>query len=136
MIKKLINKESDKFIGKRMLNFAKKLYPHNRSLMGPDIRYSLQKFIEINPDFKEMKFNTGEKVFDWEIPEEWIIKDAYIEHENGEKFGEFKKCNLHLMGYSIPINKIMTKKEFTIDFLCFIKKKNILLLQMKFCLYM
>ena len=48
--------------GKRMLNLAKELYPFNRSLMGPDIRYSMQKFINLNSDFKEIKFFTGEKV--------------------------------------------------------------------------
>ena len=82
--------------GERMLNLAKELYPHNRSLMGPDIRYSMQKFVNLNRDFKEIKFFTGEKVFDWEIPEEWIIRDAYIEHESGKRFAEFKKCNLSL----------------------------------------
>ena len=97
--------------GERMLNLAKELYPYNRSLMGPDIRYSMQKFINLNSDYKEIKFFTGEKVFDWEIPEEWIIRDAYIEHESGKRFAEFKKCNLHLMGYSTSINKIIPKSD-------------------------
>ncbi len=97
--------------GERMLNLAKELYPFNRSLMGPDIRYSMQKFINLNSDFKEIKFFTGEKVFDWEIPEEWIIRNAYIEHESGKRFAEFKKCNLHLMGYSTSVNKIIPKSD-------------------------
>ena len=97
--------------GERMLNLAKELYPFNRSLMGPDIRYSMQKFINLNSDFNEIKFFTGEKVFDWEIPEEWIIRNAYIEHESGKRFAEFKKCNLHLMGYSTSVNKIIPKSD-------------------------
>ena len=64
-----------------MLNLAKELYPLNRSLMGPDIKFSLQKFIELNGDFRAVIL-TGQKVFDWEIPEEWIIRDAYVEHES------------------------------------------------------
>ena len=91
------------------LDFAKELYPHNRSLMGPDIRFSLEKFIDKNPEFEVLNFKTGEIVFDWEIPEEWIIKDAYLQHESGEKFADFKVNNLHLMGYSKPINQIMKK---------------------------
>jgi len=106
-----ISKEDDNLRAERMLNLAKSLYPYNRSLMGPDIRYSLQKFVSLNREFKHITFNTGEKVFDWEIPEEWIIRNAYIEHESGKRFAEFKKCNLHLMGYSIPVNKIMPKSE-------------------------
>lgn len=98
-------------IGKRMINLAKELFPYNRSLMGPDIRFSFDKFISINSEFKYINFSTGKKVFDWEIPEEWIIKDAYIEHENGKRFAEFKNCNLHLMGYSIAVNKIISKDE-------------------------
>ena len=57
--------------------------------MGPDIRNSMQKFKDLNPEFKFIKFKTGTKVFDWEIPEEWVIRDAYIQHESGERY-EFK----------------------------------------------
>ena len=96
-------------IGENMLSLAKELFPLNRSLMGPDIKYSLQKFIEINPEFVPITFPSQTKVFDWEIPNEWIIRDAYIEHEGGARFAEFKKCNLHVMGYSTSINKIMSK---------------------------
>ena len=111
MINKLTYEQNDDLISERMINFAKVLYPHNRSIMGPDIRYCLDKFVELNQEFKKYKFLTGEKVFDWVIPEEWIIRDAYIQHESGKKFAEFKKNNLHLMGYSIPMNKIISKKE-------------------------
>ena len=98
-------------IGKNMLALAKDLYPLNRSLMGPDIRNSFQKFIEINPEFIPIKFPSGTQVFDWQIPKEWIIRDAYIEHEGGKRFAEFHKCNLHVMGYSTSINKILSKDK-------------------------
>ena len=83
-------------IGERMLLFAKYLFPLNRSIMGPDIRKNFEEFIKINPEFKILNFETGEKVFDWEIPDEWIIRDAYIEHQSGKRFVDFKKNNLHL----------------------------------------
>ena len=106
---KLLNEKDFDLVGERMLNLAKELFPFNRSIMGPDIKFSLQKFINLNPEFKAISFPTGSKVFDWQIPEEWIIRDAYLEHESGKRFAEFKKCNLHLMGYSSPVNKIMSK---------------------------
>ena len=84
MVFKLLNEKDLDLIGKRMLNLAKELYPYNRSIMGPDIRFSLQKFIDLNSEFKQISFPTGAKVFDWQIPEEWIVKDAYLEHESGE----------------------------------------------------
>ena len=71
--KSLSEKDFD-LVGERMLDLAKELYPYNRSILGPDIRFSLQKFINLNPEFNFISFPTGTKVFDWQIPEEWIIK--------------------------------------------------------------
>tara|TARA_A100001035_G_scaffold279903_1_gene282932 strand:- start:17144 stop:18460 length:1317 start_codon:yes stop_codon:yes gene_type:complete len=111
MFSKLFEEKDFDLIGNSMIDFAKELFPLNRSLAGPDIKYSLKKFIDKNKDFKALNFATGEKVFDWEIPEEWIIRDAYLEHESGQRFAEFKKNNLHIMGYSIPVNEIISKNE-------------------------
>ena len=70
----VINLNSDDLnAGKEMLNLAKKLFPLYRTLMGPDIRKSYEFFTNTHPEFKELSFNTNKKVFDWEIPEEWII---------------------------------------------------------------
>ena len=103
--------ESDLKRGKKMLSFAKTLFPLNRTIMGPDIRKSFDYFIRENKEFKQYFFKTGKKVFDWEIPQEWSVKDAYIEHESGSRFAEFKKNNLHLMGYSEPVNKKISKEN-------------------------
>ena len=97
--------------GKEMLNFAKKLFPLYRTLMGPDIRKSYEFFTNTHPEFKELSFNTNQKVFDWEIPEEWVINEAYIEHESGKKFANFSENNLHIMGYSVSVNKELSKEE-------------------------
>ena len=97
--------------GKEMLLFAKELYPMNRSLMGPDIRNSYSRFREKHKEFKQIEFNTGDKVFDWTVPKEWIINDAFIEHESGKRFALFSENNLHLMGYSAPVDKILTKEQ-------------------------
>ena len=101
----------DLLAGKNMLLFAKELFPLNRSIMGPDIRKSFKKFKEKHNEFKQIEFKTGDKVFDWTVPKEWIIKEAFIEHESGKRFALFSENNLHLVGYSVPIDKVLTKNE-------------------------
>ena len=92
-----------------MLKWAKELFPLCRSITGNGTRETLNYFKTINKEFKILKFKTGKKVFDWVIPQEWNIKDAYIEHESKKRFAEFKKCNLHIVNYSEPINKKISK---------------------------
>ena len=94
-----------------MLKWAKDLYPICRSITGDGTRKTLSYFKKLNPEFKNIKFKSGQKVFDWVIPKEWNIRDAYLEHESGKRFAEFKITNLHVVGYSIPVNKTMNKKE-------------------------
>ncbi len=97
--------------GADMLALAKSLFPLNRSLMGPDIRRSLEIFQKLHPEFKKIEFTTGTKVYDWEVPQEWCIREAFIEHESGKRFAIFSENNLHLMGYSEPVDKVLDKKE-------------------------
>ena len=94
-----------------MINWAKDLFPICRSITGDGTRKTLTYFEKLNPEFKRLKFKTGQKVFDWSIPKEWNIKNAYIEHSSGARFGEFNKCNLHIVGYSKPVNINISKKE-------------------------
>jgi len=87
-----------------------KLFPICRSITGNGFRESfniIKKFIP----FKNYKYPTRKKVFDWEIPNEWNIKDAYVENLRGEKIIDFRDNNLHLMNYSTPVNKIMSLSE-------------------------
>ena len=95
----------------QMLKWAKDLFSICRSITGDGTRMTLSYFEKINPEFRRLKFKTGQKVFDWEIPKDWNIKDAYLEHESGKRYAEFKKCNLHIVGYSKPVNKKISKKE-------------------------
>ena len=96
---------------KEMIIWAKHLYPLCRSITGKGTRKTLSFFEKINPEFKRKKYRSGTKVFDWEIPNEWNIEDAYIQHSTGKKFAEFKKNNLHIVGYSEPINKYISKEK-------------------------
>ena len=89
----------------------KDLFNLNRSITGKDTLKTLNYFKEINKDLKIIKFKSGSKVFDWKIPLEWNVKDAFIKHlKTNKKFAEFKKNNLHLVGYSIPINMTLDLK--------------------------
>ena len=94
-----------------MIEWAKDLFPLCRSLTGKGTQKTLRYFKKINPEFKILAFKSGTKVFDWIIPDEWNIVDAYIKHESGKKYCNFKKSNLHVVGYSTPINKILNKKQ-------------------------
>ena len=105
MIKKKIDKKFP------MIKWAKDLFPLCRSLTGDGTRKTLRYFQNINNEFKILNFKSGKKVFDWSIPLEWNIKDAYIEHNSKKRFAEFKKNNLHILGYSMPVNKVIKKEE-------------------------
>lgn len=94
-----------------MIKWAKDLFPLCRSLIGEGNRKTIKYFKKINPEFKILKFKSGSKVFDWEIPNEWIIQDSYLQHESGKRFAEFKKSNLHVVNYSQPINKTFEKEK-------------------------
>jgi aminopeptidase-like protein len=95
-----------------MIEWAKDLFPLNRSLTGEGTSKTLKYFKKIHNDFKILKFKSGTKVFDWIIPDVWNIENSYIYHlKTKKKFAEFKKNNLHIVGYSYPVNKTLDKKE-------------------------
>ena len=73
-----------------MLKWISDLFLINRSITGEGVRKTLSYFKKINPEIKLIKFKTGKKVFDWKIPEEWLIKDAYIQNQKGQIFVEKK----------------------------------------------
>ena len=96
---------------KLMKYWAKDLFPICRSITGQGLRETLNYFKKINPCFKKVSFKSGTKVFDWVIPDEWVIKDAYILNKKGQKIVDFKKNNLHVINYSSPINKVIKTKN-------------------------
>jgi len=91
-------------IGKEMYNLISELYPICRSITGEGVRKTDEIISKIIPlEIKEVP--SGTQVFDWRIPKEWNIVDAYILNPKGEKIIDFKKSNLHVLNYSIPIKK-------------------------------
>ncbi len=93
-----------------ILKWATDIFPYNRSLTGNGNLKTLNYIKKINKNIIIKNFETGKKVFDWKIPKEWNVKDAYFLDSKNKKYCDFKKNNLHLLGYSIPINKIVSKK--------------------------
>ena len=94
-----------------MYNLIKKLFPICRSLTGEGNRKTLKIIKKEVPDLTIKEIKSGTKVFDWVIPPEWNIKDAYVRDSKKNKIIDFKKNNLHLISYSVPIKKKIKKKE-------------------------
>ena len=93
-----------------MYKLIEKLYSICRSITGNGVRKTfniIKEILDIN--IKEIPSET--KIFDWKIPLEWNINDAYIKNSNGEKIIDFKKHNLHIVSYSEPVNLKLTYNE-------------------------
>ncbi len=88
-----------------------KLFPICRSITGDGVRKTLREIKKKIPELKIFEVASGTKVFDWKIPPEWNVKDAYVKDYSGKKIINFKLNNLHLVGYSIPINQIISKGQ-------------------------
>ena len=97
--------------GKVLYGWAKEIYPIHRSLTGEGNRKTLNFIKDKIPGLKIKSIRSGKKVFGWQIPNEWIIKDAYIKNAKGKKIVNIKDNNLHIVGYSSPINKKLKLNE-------------------------
>lgn len=95
---------------KEIEKYFDKLWPICRSITGNGLRESLSILQELVP-LEMVEVPTGTQVFDWTIPKEWNIKDAYILNQEGKKVCDFKLNNLHVVNYSIPINKELSFTE-------------------------
>tara|TARA_A100001015_G_scaffold74218_1_gene82333 strand:+ start:3538 stop:4827 length:1290 start_codon:yes stop_codon:yes gene_type:complete len=95
----------------QMYEWIKDLFPICRSITGNGLRDTLKYINKLLPELKIYEVPSGTKVFDWIIPDEWIIRDAFIKDGSGKKIIDFKKNNLHLMGYSESIDQSMSLKE-------------------------
>lgn len=90
--------------GKRMYELAERLFPIGRSLTGAGVRMSLEILKEQIPELEIKAVPSGTQVFDWTIPKEWEITEGYIEDENGKRIIDYAENNLHIIGYSIPVD--------------------------------
>src|SRR5215470_20273815 len=94
-------------VGVALSEFARKLYPICRSITGDGIRETL-RLIGARIPLKTFEVPTGTQVFDWTIPKEWNIRDAYVKDSSGNRVIDFQKHSLHVLNYSTPIRAKIT----------------------------
>lgn len=97
--------------GKTMYALADRMFPICRSITGNGFRESLEMLREAVPEMKVYEVPTGTEVFDWTVPKEWNIRGGGIYRLNGDKVIDFKDSNLHIVGYSLPIDKVVSREE-------------------------
>jgi aminopeptidase-like protein len=97
-------------VGREMYELIAELYPLCRSLTGDGVRKTLSILNKHLPlDIHEVP--TGTPVFDWTVPKEWNIRDAYVKNAQGERIIDFHRSNLHVVSYSTPIRKTLRLEE-------------------------
>ncbi len=105
----------DNEAGLRMYDLAARLFPYNRSITGEGVRQTLNVIADyIAPSGVKLNIvsvPSGTQAFDWTVPKEWAIREAYIEDENGEHIIDMKDNNLHVLGYSVPVDKWVDLEE-------------------------
>ncbi len=97
-------------IGQQMHEFIRALYPICRSITGAGLRETLKQISEHIP-LQISEVATGTEVFDWTVPKEWNIRDAYIKNLAGERVVDFRKSNLHVVSYSVPVRTRLPLSE-------------------------
>ena len=97
--------------GETMHAFARTLFPICRSLTGDGVRTTLGFIKSIAPQLTVHEVPSGTTAFDWTVPDEWNIRTAYIEGPDGQRVVDFADNNLHVVGYSIPVNTTLDLEE-------------------------
>lgn len=97
-------------VSQEMYRLISELYPICRSITGDGLRQTLDVVGQHIP-LRVHEVPTGTQVFDWTVPQEWNIKDAYIKDARGQKVVDFKKSNLHVVNYSVPVQVRMSLAE-------------------------
>lgn len=97
--------------GDIMYRRAGDLFPICRSITGDGVRQTLNYMRAILPDLSIHEVPSGTPAFDWTVPDEWNIEDAYIADEAGTRLVDFKAHNLHVVGYSAPVDTCLNLDE-------------------------
>ena len=101
---------TDNSIGAQLHAFAAELYPICRSITGAGVRKTLE-LINRRIELKWHEVPSGTKVFDWEVPLEWNIEDAWVKDADGRRVVDFQAHNLHILNYSEPVRTSVTLEE-------------------------
>jgi aminopeptidase-like protein len=97
-------------VGRAMHALVSELYPICRSITGDGLRQTLDLVAKHIP-LQRFEVPSGTEVFDWTVPREWNIRDAYIKDRSGRRVVDFRACNLHVLNYSTPVHRTMTLSE-------------------------
>ena len=98
-------------VGERAYALARELFPICRSLTGPGVRQTLRILQRELPGLTLHEVPSGTRCFDWTVPPEWSIREGYIATEDGRRVVDFAAHNLHVVGYSTPIDAVMSLEE-------------------------
>jgi len=97
--------------GREMYGWAADLFPLPRSLTGPGVRATLEYIKRRLPALQIHSVPSGTRAFDWTVPDEWTIRDAFVADESGKRLIDFRAHNLHVVGYSEPVDRWLTLDE-------------------------
>ena len=99
--------------GEKMYELCRRIFPLNRSITGDGVRQTFKLIQEEIPDipFDMHEVPSGTQVLDWTIPDEWNCSEAYLTGPDGEKIVDMKDRNLHVLGYSVPVDKEIDLEE-------------------------
>jgi aminopeptidase-like protein len=98
-------------LGQRMHALAAELYPIARSLTGPGVRKTLSILKREFSPITIHEVPSGTHVFDWTVPPEWTIREAYIIDPKGRRICDFSLNNLHVVGYSVPVQARLSLED-------------------------
>jgi len=98
-------------LGQEMYEFAESIFPFPRSITGNGVRDTLVEVKKHLPGLVIHEIPSGTKCFDWVIPDEWNVRDAYIANMDGKKIIDFEENNLHLLGYSEPMDVVISRED-------------------------
>jgi aminopeptidase-like protein len=109
-MRELIRAVSLDELGGSMFDFMSEVFPICRSITGAGLRETLHRIGEVVP-LQLTEVPSGTQVFDWTVPREWNISDAWVADGNGDRIIDFRRSNLHVVNYSVPVTRTLTLDE-------------------------